>query len=171
MTRPKGWFRAGVLVGALLVGGCPEPEAAVLPTEAQVREVYAAYGRLESVGLSGNVVELRFSQDPGQLRRGGSLWARVGPYVYLLSPATRSLFEQFGGVAAVRVITLGAGGEEVARAMLRQDALTDILWRRTLNILGHAIQEGSRRPSLLEELVQWGERYTEYEYNPEYVPE
>lgn len=171
MTRPRRWIRAGVLVGALLVGGCPGREVPRLPTEEQVRQLYGGYARLDSVALSGNVVELRFRQDPAQLRRGGSLWARVGPYIYLLSPATRSLFEQFDGVAAVRVITTGPRGEEVARAMLRQDALTEILWRRTLNILGHAIQEGSRRPSRLEDLVQWGERYTEYEYNSEYVPE
>lgn len=170
--RRTGWpIRAGVVVGALLVGGCPMKEAPPLPTEAQVRELYAGYSRLESAELSGNVAELRFTQEASQLRRGGSLWARVGPYVYLLSPATRELFQLFPGVAAVRVITLGPGGEEVARAMLRQDALTDILWRRTLNILGHAIQEGSQRPSRLEALVQWGEKYTEFEYNPEYVPE
>lgn len=164
-------LRAGVVVGALLVGGCERAEAPSLPNEPKVRAVYQGYPNLEAVELSGNVVELRFRQDPQALRRGGSLWAKVGPYIYLLSPATRELFTRYPAVAAARVITLGPRDDEVARAMLRRDALTDILWRRTLNILGHALREGSTRPSRLEDLVQWGERHTEFRYNPDYVPE
>ncbi|HUH13545.1 MAG TPA: hypothetical protein VMK65_10560 [Longimicrobiales bacterium] len=164
-------LRAGVVVGALLVGACESARAPRLPDEDQVREIYTRYQDLDSVDLSGNVVELRFRQDPQALRRGGSLWAKVGPYVFLLSPATRELFTRFPDIAAVRVVTLGTGSEEVARAMLRQDAFTDIQWRRTQNILGHAIREGSRSPSRLEDLVQWGERHTEFSYNPDYVPQ
>ncbi len=67
------------------------------------------------------------------------------------------------------MVTHLSGGEEVARATLRRDALTDILWRRTLNILGHALQEGRENPRQLEKLREWSERYTEHRYNPDYV--
>jgi hypothetical protein len=79
------------------------------------------------------------------------------------------VFEDVPGVSAVRVITHLPDGEEVARAMLRRDELSDILWRRTLNILGHALQEGRQNPRRLEELTEWGEEHTEFHYNPAYV--
>src|SRR5690606_10846583 len=100
-----------------------------------------------------------------------SLWARVGPYVYLLSPGTRDLFEAYPGVAAVRVITLAPGDVEVARATLLRDTLRDILWRRTLNLLGRALRDGPARPPPLQDLAEWGERYTDHRYAPRYVPE
>ncbi|MBI4408385.1 MAG: hypothetical protein HY561_01675 [Gemmatimonadetes bacterium] len=162
-----------VLSLPLLVAGCDLPgrEQAGLPTSAEARRYFERQGEPDSVALSGNVVEVRFRQPPGQLRRGGSLWARVGPYVHLFSPGTRELFEAYGGVAAVRVIIITPAGEEVARAQLRRDTLSDILWRRSLNILGHALREGTAQPSRLDELVAWGEEYAEYRYNPKYVPE
>jgi len=157
---------------AVLASGCDhlrrEPP---VPTAEQAAAFYENASGLIGVEVSGNVVEVRIRQPASQLRRGGSLWARVGPYIYLFTPGTRDLFEAYGGVAAVRVITLAPGDVEVARATLKRDALSDILWRRSLNLLGHALEEGTRRPSRLEDLVQWGERYTEYRYNPTYVPE
>src|SRR5690606_11872200 len=136
-----------------------------------VAQFYARQGVDADVALSGNVVEIRVTQDWRQLQRGGSLWARVGPYIYVFSPATKELFETWGGVAAVRAITVTANGEEVARALLPRDALNDVTWRRSLNLLGTALQQGTERPSRLEDLVEWGEEYTEHQYSPEYVPE
>lgn len=139
------------------------------PAVEDVAPYYARFQGVDSVRMSGNVAVLHVEQPYDQLERGGSLWARVGPYVYLMTPATRSAFTDHPGLAAVRAITYLPGGEEVARAMLRRDALTDVLWRRTLNLLGHALQSGQENPRRLEELREWSERYTEYRYNPKYV--
>lgn len=161
-----------VVAGLLAAGGCRERDGIDrehLPSVAQVDSIYEISTTTpDSVRLSGNVVELRFRQDPDQLRRGGSLWARVGPYIYLFSPSTRTLFEDFAGVGGVRVITLGPDGGEIARALLPREEMTDIRWRRSLNILGHALQEGTRRPTRLEDLINWGEKYTEHRYSEEY---
>jgi hypothetical protein len=115
------------------------------------------------------VVEIRIEQPYQQLTRGGSLWARVGPFVYLLTPATRQVFQDFPGVAAVRVVTELPDGDEVARAMLRRDTFGEVRWRRTLNLLGHALKDGQEHPRRLEQLTDWGEAHTEYRYNPDYV--
>lgn len=147
----------------------PEQEDRSLPNAEQATEVYARHGVEADVSLSGNVVEVRVTQDARQLQRGGSLWARVGPYIYVFSPATQELFESWGGVAAVRAITVTSRGEEIARALLPRDGLNEITWRRSLNLLGTALQEGTERPSRLEDLVEWGEEQTEFRYNPEYV--
>jgi hypothetical protein len=122
-----------------------------------------------SVALNGNVAEITVSQPTDQLRRGGALWAKVGPYVLLFSSETRQLFEDFPGLAGVRVITQVKGGPEVARAMLTRTELSDILWRRALNIAGKARQGGTEKPALLDGLVRWGEEHTQYEYNKRYT--
>lgn len=171
----KAFPVAGVFACVFVFGGCdqirdyfgtdsPEPPAA----EA-IEPYYATHRGVDRVRMSGNVVELHVSQPFAQLDRGGSLWARVGPYIYLMTPSTRSVFEDFGGVAAVRVVTYLPDGSEVARAMLRRDALTAVRWRRTLNLLGHALREGQESPRRLEELTEWGEEHTEFRYNPDYV--
>lgn len=162
-------WHAILLVGALLpaLAGCREPDL-VVPDASQVEEFYSYRGEL-SVEMSGNVAEITVSQDPDQLERGGSLWARVGPYIVLFSEETRDLFQEYSGLAGVRVITRSTWGQEVARAFLRRDALNELTWRRSLNISGHARQEGTRRPRRLEELVEWGEEHTDYEYSPEFV--
>lgn len=144
----------------------PEPP---VPVAAEVATYYAQYRGVDSVRMSGNVAVLHVEQPYDQVERGGSLWARVGPFVYLLTPATRVAFTDNPGLAAVRVVTYLPEGEEVARAMLRRDELSDVQWRRTLNILGHALQEGEENPRKLEELTEWGERHTEFRYNPDYV--
>ncbi len=165
------WIGLAVAVGA--VGGCDRlglgRPARTLPTVDQVREAYAEYPDLTDVRLNGNVVELTFRADRNTLRRGGSLWARAGLFVQLLSPATRDLFTTYDGVAAVRAIS-ALRGVEIGRATLLRDELSEVLWRRTLNLLGHALQQGTQRPSRLEDLAEWGEAHTEYQYNPDYVP-
>ncbi|MGH7475094.1 MAG: hypothetical protein ACRELD_02280 [Longimicrobiales bacterium] len=147
----------------------PQDSPPVLPSSEEVREIYAEHVGVDSVVISGNVVELHVRQPAEQLRRGGSLWARVGPYIAVFSPSSRDLFERYADVAAVRVITVGGFGDEVARAMLRRDALSDIQWRRSLNLLGHALREGTERPTRLEQLIEWGEQHTEYEYNERFL--
>jgi hypothetical protein len=167
-------LRIVALVMLTAAGACdriwPQKPDLSLPAIADVRAIYRANGldRAE-IAYNGNIVEVRVTQPPDQLRRGGSLWARVGPWIYLLTPGTRKVFQDFAGIAAVRVITT-AGRKEVARATLRNGALSEVLWRRTLNILGHALQEGTRSPARLQELAEWGERYGEYEYSADYVP-
>ncbi|HUG41304.1 MAG TPA: hypothetical protein VMM12_12510 [Longimicrobiales bacterium] len=166
---------AGLVACLFALAGCervrdvldrsaPDPPAA----EA-VAPLYAAHPSVRGVEMNGNVVELRVLQPFRQLERGGSLWARVGPYVYLFTPSTREVFRSFPGVAAVRAITVLPNGDEVARATLARDRLSDVRWRRALNILGRALREGQESPRRLEELTEWGEDHTEFSYNPDYV--
>lgn len=160
-----------VLVGVLaaLSSGC-EPPDLTLPSESEMQTYYTAAAGAD-VTLSGNVVELRVPQSQRDVRRGGPLWAKVGPYIYLFTDDTQALLRDFSGLAGVRVIThTDGGGTELARAMITRDGLTDILWRRSLNIAGRARRDGTTRPSLLEALVIWGEDHTEFKYNPRYVP-
>jgi hypothetical protein len=168
---------AGLAVGMLVIGlgACDQARDFLagdppgVPSAAELASYYANHGGVSGIEVSGNVAEVQVVQDGDQLARGGSLWARVGPFVYLFTPATRSVFEDHPAIAAVRVITLTPDGSEVARAMLRRDALNDARWRRSLNILGLALQEGHEHPRRLEALTDWGEGLTEYRYNPDYV--
>ena len=169
-ARPRlpGAFRSLSLGLALAaVAGCRTEELPV-PGSEEAAEYYAAVADL-TVEMSGNVAEVTVVQSAAQLRRGGSLWARVGPYIYLFSDATRSLFTDYPGLAAVRVITRTPGGTEVARATLARGTLNELTWRRALNVAGLARRDGTERVTLLEDLVEWGEDRTEFEYNPRYV--
>lgn len=170
--RPSGipWRSARwalPLVAALLVGACEEADLTV-PAADAVAEHYPTTRELE-VEMSGNVAEITVFQPSDQLSRGGELWAKVGPYIYLFSDGTRDLFDQYGGLAGVRVITRAPGGREVARALLERDELNEIGWRRAINIAGHARVEGTQRVTRIEELVRWGEEHTTFEYDPRYV--
>ena len=169
MRRVVGWtlFMIAVTACDRLM---PNRTDDTLPSAEAVDSLYAEHGLAQAdVNMSGNVVELRVSQPSAQLERGGSLWARVGPYVYLFTPGTQALFTRYDGIAAVRVITT-SNGDTVAQALLARDRLNEITWRRALNVLGRALQDGTNRPALLEELVQYGEANTDYEYNTRYVP-
>ena len=53
--------------------------------------------------------------------------------------------------------------------MLLRDELSDLQWRRSLNIAGLARRDGTNRMTLLEDLVRWGEDHTTYEYNERYT--
>lgn len=158
------------LVGVLaaVISGCEAPDL-TLPSESELETFFTTAVGAE-VSLTGNVVEVRVPQSQRDVRRGGTLWAKVGPYIYLFTDDTRSLLRNFTGLAGVRVITRTDGGQtELARALLHRDGLTDILWRRSLNIAGRARRDGTTRPSLIEALVIWGEDHTEFEYNPRYA--
>ena len=166
----SGWAR-GTLVPLFLMGmgisvACEGPDLTV-PNSNQVEGAYT-YGGALSATVNGNVAEITIVQADRQLRRGGTLWAKVGPYILLFTEETEGLFDGYPGLAGVRAVTVTPGGAEVARALLTRDALNDLTWRRALNIAGLARRDGTRRPTLLEDLVQWGEDHTEFNYNPRY---
>jgi hypothetical protein len=170
----KRWRRTmgmglGLGLVALSAGACEEPDLTV-PTEAQAQAYFAETPGI-TVEISGNVVIVKVDQPFQQLRRGGALWARVGPYIYLFTTMTEQLFSDFGGLAGVRVTTrTGSRQERVATALLARNGLNDLTWRRARNIAGRARLDGTDRPSLLEDLVVWGEDHTEFEYSPRWVP-
>ena len=148
--------------------GCEEGDLS-LPSEAQAEAHYASSSGL-SVRVTGNIVEVTVDQPIGQVHRGGSLWAKVGPYIFLFTDETESLLREYPGLSGVRVITrTDRDKEEVARAFLHRDSLNELTWRRARNIAGRARTGGTRRPVLLEELVQWGQDHTEYGYSEDFV--
>ena len=158
------------LAMSLILGplACEEANLA-LPSESEAEAHYASASDV-TVRVNGNVVELTVDQPLGQVRRGGSLWAKVGPYIYLFSDETETLLRDYSGLSGVRVITrTGRNEAEVARAFLHRDSLNELTWRRARNIAGKARTEGTRRPVRLEELVQWGQDHTDFEYNQEFV--
>lgn len=167
---PPQWPRSTVVVAALVAIACQEPVDLTLPTQEQIEGYYASVAGLQEAEINGNVALVVVRQSTDQLRRGGSLWAKVGPYIYLFSEETRQLFADNSGLAGVRVITRTSSGVNVANALLTRGELTDVLWRRSLNISGLARRDGTERITLLEDLIEWGEDHTEFEYNARYVP-
>lgn len=166
--RPRVITAALVLMTATACQPGPETEGDLpLPEPEDVVSYYDYEGGMEAE-IVGNVAVLTVEQSPDLLRRGGTLWAKVGPYVFLFSEETRRLFEDWPGLAGVRVITR-VGSAEVANALLAHEELTDVLWRRSLNIAGRARRDGTNQMTLLEDLVQWGEDHTEFTYNPRYT--
>jgi hypothetical protein len=161
--------RLGVtaLAAVTLAGGCVKKDLA-LPTAKEI-EAHYTYGGKLTARLNGNVAEVTVIQPTSQITRGGVLWAKVGPYILLFSDDTQSLFRDYPGLAAVEVKTELGGGREIARALLTRNELSDILWRRSLNIAGKARRDGTKRPTLLDDLVRWGEEHTQYEYNKKYT--
>ncbi len=156
-----------VLVCAPTFVGCAPSTEGSLPTPDEVLEYYESALAMDAE-ISGNVAVVHVDQDADQILRGGLLWAKVGPYVYLFSEPTKALFEDFDGLAAVRVIT-NVGDTEIANALLAYDELSEVLWARSLNIAGRARLEGTNRMTLLEDLVDWGESHTEFSYNERYT--
>lgn len=154
-------------VVGLAAAGCEEEaEGPELPSPADVEGIY---GDRAEVSLNGNVVDVRARQSARQLERGGSIWARVGPYIYLFSPQTQKIFEQWPGVAAVRVRTVTGGEGWVAEATLRRDALNAITWNDARRRVARAREKGTEKPGYMEDLVDYGEERTDFRYNPGYV--
>lgn len=148
----------------------PERIEYTLPSAAEADSIFRRNGIHGAIRISGNVVEVTAAQPEEQLRRGGALWARVGPYIYVFSPAAQQIFAEFPGVAGVRARTV-LGDTEIASALLVRDTLREGEWPRARAALAAALAEGTQRPSRLEELVRWGEQYTQYQYNERYVPD
>jgi hypothetical protein len=155
---------AAVLVG--LVAACGRGKALQLPRQSELKGLY---GSSAEVNLNGNVVTVKVHQSTAQLERGGVLWAKVGPYIYLFSPQTQQLFDKFDGVAAVRVTTVDSSNRMVARATLLHDELTSVTWQDALQRVAHARTEGTQKPGYLDQLVQYGEDHTKFQYDPRYV--
>ena len=172
MLERVGGERWAVLLLPLLLVGCDRllPRARTVPTAAQADSVFRANGIDADVTVAGNVVEVSAAQPESQLRQGGTLWAKVGPYIYLFSPATSQLFDDYPGLAAVRSRT-HVGKQEVATALLLRDTMRAGEWRQVTGLLAQALREGTSRPSRLEQLVRWGERFTSYRYNPAFAAE
>lgn len=152
---------------ALLVMAACEPATDTsLPSAA---ELAGRFGPTVDLRMNGNVVEVSVQQSPEQLRRGGPIWAKAGPYIYLFTPQTQSLFDEFGGVAAVRVTTLDGRDRLVARAMLERAGLNSVTWRRAINVAGKARVEATTRPNTMVDLIEFGEEKTSFEYSDRYV--
>jgi len=148
--------------------GCEKIDR-TLPSNREVADIFASSPSV-SASMNGNVVEVVVEQPLYQIRRGGNLWAKVGPYIYLFTEETESIFQRFPGVAGVRVVTrTSRRSSEVARAILYRDKLNSITWQRAQNIAGKARRDGSSRPVFLEELIRWGEDHTDYGYSEEFV--
>jgi hypothetical protein len=170
-AAPRGrrarWLRAAPLLAVVAaVAACQSGKSLKLPRQSDLKGIY---GRAPSVHLNGNVVTVRVRQSTDQLRRGGALWAKVGPYIYLFSPQTQKLFGDYDGVAAVRVTTVDGSGHRVARATLLRDELTSVTWKDALLRVAHARTQGTAKPGYLDQLVQYGEDHTTFEYDPRYV--
>lgn len=164
----RGRARGRVVAGLWLafLAACPASDAA--PELPEPETAAARYGAGAEAALAGNVLEVRL-QVADELLRGGPLWARSGPYFYLFSAATRDLFVENPGLAAVRVVTRTADGTEIARAMLRRDAVSVYEWEEALRVRSLAQAEGTERPSRVDRLVRWGEDRTEHAYNPRFI--
>ena len=147
-------------------GGCRGELPPQLPTNSEVRNLY---GPTADVLIKGNVVDVQVVQENAQLRRGGQVWAKVGPYIYLFSPPTQKLFELFPGLAGVRVRTVDESGTWVADALLRRATLNSVTWKTAMLKSAKARSEGTKRPSYIIDLTRYGEEHTDYKYNPKYV--
>lgn len=165
MVGIRGWVAAAALATLTLgcSGGTEEP---VMPAAAEVQSLYGAAVEPE---VSGNLVRLRVPMPTG-FERGGTLWARSGPYFYLFTVATRELFSTYPDLAAVEVIASTAEGEEVARARLLRSTLNGVTWPHAIAYASQAQAEGTESPRFVERLMRYGEENTEYEYDPEFVP-
>jgi hypothetical protein len=152
--------------GALALAACGAPEELRLPEET---DLVGLYGDGPTVTLNGNVVDVQVYQPADQLRRGGATWAKVGPYIYLFSPQTKDVFESWSGVGGVRVTTVDGRGQMVARAMLPRATLNSLTWPRAINLVAKARLEGTRRPSYILDLIEYGEETADYEYSTRYV--
>ena len=155
------------LLAVLLVAGCESGSRA--PDLPDASSLEGLYGDRASATLNGNVVDVRVRQDAAQLQRGGPLWAKVGPYIYLFSPQTREIFTEYDGVAAVRVRTLTGNDSWVAEATLHRDALNALTWKDAVRTVARARQQGTDKPGYLEDLVEFGEDRTDHRYNPTYA--
>ena len=153
---------------AFMVAGCTEPTDFTLPTSEEITRYYES-GTVLEAEVRGNVAVVTVQQSAAQIRRGGSLWAKVGPYIYLFTEETFELLQDFPGLGGVRVKTQTAGGSEIASVILPREELTGVLWRRSLNIAGRARLNGTEQITLIEDLIEWGEGHTDFDYNPRYV--
>ena len=171
MSRRVGRLRPAPLLVASFAAtwvftACRSEPDLTLPT---AEEIQGVYGPTADVELKGNVVDVRVIQSADQLRRGGSVWAKVGPYIYLFTPQTQKLFDDYPGIGGVQVTTLDGRERMIARAMLERGTLNSVTWKRAIGLAGRARVEGTQRPSYILDLIQYGEDLVEHEYSSRYV--
>ena len=157
----------GVAVVALS-SGCEPSAELTYPTAA---ELEGMYGPGVTVKLNGNVIDVSARQEASQLRRGGPLWAKVGPYIYLFTPQTQESIKKWSGVGGVRVRTFDSQRDLIAEAILDRGVLNDVTWRKALRTAGLARTQGTERPSYMEKLVRYGEDTARFKYSSKYVKE
>ena len=162
--RVSRWLCAVSVVG--LLAGCEPAADTSLPS---ATDLAGRFGSTVNLRMNGNVVEVSVRQSPEHLRRGGPIWAKAGPYIYLFTPQTQALFDDFGGVAAVRVTTIDGRDRMVARAMLERARLNSVTWRRAINVAGKARVEATTRPNTMVDLIEYGEETASFEYSNRYV--
>lgn len=162
--------RSALLLGlALVAAACSESVDLTIPTADAVASYYGSSGSL-SFEISGNVAVVTATQRSEDLRRGGPLWAKMGPYIHLFSPATETLLRENPGLAGVRVRTETTSGTEVASALLERSTLNDVTWKPARARVAKALtDEGAEQVRSIERLVQYGERHTTYEYDPRFT--
>jgi hypothetical protein len=159
--------RLAALAGlALALGACTGGTPPPLPTS---NDLAGLYGDGVPVELNGNVIDVKVTQDWDQLRRGGRVWARVGPYIYLFSPPTKKALEDWPGVGGVRVTTYDPRGRMIARALLSREALNEVTWKEAIQKGALARAEGTKRPARILDLIEYGEDLTQHEYSPRYA--
>lgn len=170
--RGRGAALALALLLALPVGACErlglDDEPPPVPSAAEVERHYDYAGEL-SVEISGNVAQVSVVVDPEEYARGGDLWAKAFPYIFLFSPATRDAFREHPGLAGIRVMVLHPNGDLMSQALLERGTLTGRGWQMAFQVAGDARREGTERPGLMHDLVRWGEDRTEFQYNPDYI--
>lgn len=180
-TRKAGpsWLRlrnggrsAAFLLLTFIAAACEtQPEGATqLPSVEEVAPLFTFVGGRE-LELSGNVLQVTATVDPATYRMGGTIWLRASPYIFLFSAGTQEALAEYPALGGVRVLTRTPDGTLIASALLRQGTLTSVTWRRALSIAGLARTEGTERPGRMRDLIRWGEDHTEFEYNPELIPE
>jgi len=163
-----GWM---LVFGLVALGGCdlgsrsqvPDP-----PRAAELTGYYAWEGGVE-IEITGNVARVTVVVDPAPYARGGDLWLKGLPYLFLFSQGTRDALDEHPGLGGVRVVARHPNGDVIAQALLDREGMTDYRWREALNLAGRARQEATERPGRMRDLVQWGEDWTEFEYNPRYI--
>jgi hypothetical protein len=172
----RGRFRPGFPVLSLLwlltlAVGCEGPGRSDLPPppSARVVEGYYSYGGRLEVEITGNVARVTVEVDPEPFERGGDLWAKGMPYLFLFSAGTKALFDEHPGLGGVRLVTRHPGGDIMAEALLARGTLNDFSWQRALQLAARARTEASERPGRMRDLVLWGEDHTEFMYNPRYI--
>jgi hypothetical protein len=161
-------FRVLILSLSFALWGCEREGVLPLPSAEDLASYYEFAGDL-TVAMSGNVPQVTVTVSREEYARGGELWAKAFPYLFLFTPGTRRLFDEHPGVGGVRVITRYDDGSLVAQALLEKEDTDLGDWNRALSAALAARQDGSRFPLLMDDLVKIGEEMTDFEYDLENV--
>ena len=162
----RAWLVASL--ASAIVGCQADQVSLVTPDATDVREYYEYGGELD-VAMSGNVAQVTVAIDRDEYRMGGRVWAMASPYIFLFSPATKQVFEDYTGLGGVRVIVRYEDDSVLAEALLERGEMSEATWLRALNVAGHARNEGTQSPGFMRDLVRWGEDHTDFRYNREFI--